>query len=331
MTNRPPIPWLLGIMCVAVTVATWSYGVPPHGPPAATAAQLEWRVLLSGPPTPRGPFRHGLFLSDVASDGNVTFGVGGAGNASVTFRSTDDGVSWNEVDLVSGGTYIAFGDNGLILVATRTSDLYRSTDAGKSWTSIKTEATRGMSGLALAGNVALVSGPDVLLRSRDRGASWQRVNVPKANLHDVGIRGAVVLAVGAGGLVLRSGDTGETFEMQWREESIEGLASVAFANDTTAVVVGASGTILRSTDAGRSWLSVASPMRVLWRSVAFSDERHGLAVGDWGQAIRTTDGGATWMRELTGTNAHLYSVNAHPSAGYLVCGVRETILRATER
>jgi photosystem II stability/assembly factor-like uncharacterized protein len=127
----------------------------------------------------------------------------------------------------------------------------------------------------------------------------------------------VAIAVGSGGVVLRSQDAGRNW---WRIPA----GSAAHLEDATFIgvtvfAVGTGGTILRSLDGGVNWQMVLSGVSSRLRSVHFGDALHGIIVGDSGVALMTADGGATWVRGATGVAASLIDVRmAGPVSGVAV-------------
>jgi photosystem II stability/assembly factor-like uncharacterized protein len=110
--------------------------------------------------------------------------------------------------------------------------------------------------------------------------------------------GQRIVAVGEGGTVALSDDSGKTFRRARTVPVQATLTAVFFADNLHGWAVGHWGVILATSDGGETWFvqhadpSLDQPLF----AVRFSDSRNGLAVGLWSMMYRTTDGGATWQR-----------------------------------
>jgi len=112
---------------------------------------------------------------------------------------------------------------------------------------------------------------------------------------------STLVAVGDGGVILRSSDGG----VSWNAVSSgtnQTLRAVAFAGPAVGLAVGSGGTVLRSTDTGQSWTSVTTPAGAgaVFSSVAFASPAVGVLT-NWNQSsdaagimLRTQDGGQSW-------------------------------------
>ncbi|NRF71997.1 glycosyl hydrolase [Aquincola sp. S2] len=157
----------------------------------------------------------------------------------------------------------------------------------------------------------------------------------------------VTLGVGPRGHILRSTDTGRSWQQVPSPVSSD-LVAVAFAGPRAAWAVGHDGVMLHSTDAGASWhkrldghglgklmvahyekLAAAQPGEAVQRAldearkaagggaalslltVWFRDEREGFAAGQFNLLLHTSDGGASWQPWLERTdNPDTYSLHA---------------------
>ncbi len=120
----------------------------------------------------------------------------------------------------------------------------------------------------------------------------------------------IVVAVGAGGVAVRSEDDGETWTLVDTGVTVD-LRAISFYDDDTALAVG-DAVILRSSDAGQTWTPIELSAVGLRAVVAtqpsyYADDspRSILAVGDAGLALRSDDAGQTWQRVDIGTRADL--------------------------
>jgi photosystem II stability/assembly factor-like uncharacterized protein len=132
--------------------------------------------------------------------------------------------------------------------------------------------------------------------------------------------GKVILIVGANGLVLRSADSGGTWDVI-SSGTTESLWGISFSGDgKTVLAVGEKGTIVRSDDAGATWAKITSgiPSNAgTLRSVTFARDSgsgsatpYALAVGDGGLVLRSEDTGSTWSSVSAGITVNLNAVAA---------------------
>lgn len=107
----------------------------------------------------------------------------------------------------------------------------------------------------------------------------------------------IIWAVGRGGKIVRSDDSGRKW-MQQPAATDANLQSIAAWDTARAVVVGNDGTVLLSADRGRSWQAVvglpgAATGRKLIR-VRRDTDGSAYAVGEFGLVLSTTGFGVAW-------------------------------------
>lgn len=212
-------------------------------------------------------------------------------------------------------------------------------------------------------------GHGYLLHSGDGGSSWAPLLTVSRFLHDVGFRGASLgLAVGDGGLILRTTDGGQS----WSEvesnttgdlrtvalgdgglafaagfgvalRSIDGGATwklvdagdvqflgSAASGANRAWLVGEGGIVRATTDGGSSWESQSSGTTQDLRGAFFISASRGWIAGAGGTLLYTEDGGATWLPRSAGIEASLNSLHfVSPSTGWVV-GSGAAILRTED-
>jgi photosystem II stability/assembly factor-like uncharacterized protein len=155
-------------------------------------------------------------------------------------------------------------------------------------------------GLLVPGsNVLLVWGSDgSILRSED-GADWTHaVTATDADLARIAANsdGSVLIAVGANGTILRSGDAGRRWQTVQPELTRADLRALAYQpSSNTFIAAGSHGNILRSTDGGQTWTSVDSSLDVQFQAL-FVDPRTDaiLLGGDEGLVGVSTDAGVSF-------------------------------------
>lgn len=97
-------------------------------------------------------------------------------------------------------------------------------------------------------------------------------------------------AAGDRGVVLRTTDSGKSWQQQRRGKIYEHLHGIFFTDLKQGCVAGPEG-LFRTSDGGESWTRAA---RGDLFDVCFSDQQHGWAVGNYPAALQSSDGGASW-------------------------------------
>ncbi len=136
-------------------------------------------------------------------------------------------------------------------------------------------------------------------RTMDGGASWQMGLKPFPESYF--LLGAEFTssttgtAVGAGGMIARTNDGGDTWS-PFTRGAVADLHGVSFSDANHGVAVGMYDTILRTVDGGNSWVSqeiTTEPSADGLSDVFATDTDTMTAVGYWG-IWRSKDAGATW-------------------------------------
>ncbi len=152
-------------------------------------------------------------------------------------------------------------------------------------------------------------------------------------LLDGALAGNVVVAVGEHGTILRSADSGRSWQIA--NSTVDAtLTGVSFAADAShGWAVGHDALILATNDAGLTW-------RKSWQGdnleqslldVCALDARHVIAVGAYGLCLETTDGGANWtVRKLLRDDMHLNRISRGPGGALYLAGERGTLLHSTD-
>ncbi len=262
-----------------------------------------------------------------------------AGESGMLYRSTDGGVSFQEVmrDTLGPALYtVAFADARHGLVGGENT-LLHTRDGGATWTDTHLATQRistaiafdGGQGFAVVTTTDVVPNSDVYLTS-DSGITFSAL-VPVGLCAPTGaaLRGRRAFIVGAedgqlGARSYLSGDGGHTWKLLSVQDlglsgrtRLPNLYAVAFADDQTVLMAGDEGLMLRSTDGGTHWETITAldglSTRAQFRGLSFLTPQVGYAVGATGDAskpgpsllLRTDDAGRTWHRLETGTSALL--------------------------
>jgi photosystem II stability/assembly factor-like uncharacterized protein len=224
-----------------------------------------------------------------------------ASGASHLVRSTDDGATWQRIDLPVTPRDVAFPEATTAVAVADYGQIFRSADSGVTWDWM-TQVPGGSFAAVAFGSATsgvAVGGGGLVMVTTDGGVNWApAVSGTSLQLRGVAFAGPdVAVAVGDGGLLLRSTDGGAT----WSEPTPPGtfagttFTGVAFASDSVGMAVTAQGEFLRSVDAGLTWaqLPVATGGNYL-SGISFLDAQHGIAVGAQAVVLVTDDGGQTW-------------------------------------
>lgn len=155
-------------------------------------------------------------------------------------------------------------------------------------------------------------------------------------LFAVALDQARVVAVGAGGEIVESGDAGRS----WRAPAV-GVTAMCLTGvvvrDGKAIAVGQEGTIARS-DAAGAWTPADSHTKERLFAVSVNAAGMAVAVGSFGTILRSGDWGATWedaapdWTDLApdGAQPHLYDVTVDDAGVVTIAGEFGLILRSAD-
>ncbi|HEY7315593.1 MAG TPA: YCF48-related protein, partial [Gemmataceae bacterium] len=245
----------------------------------------------------------------------------GAGTAGVVLYTKDGGIKWQRVmlNMLPGLNRVRFvGEQSGYKIGylvgdgndTHPSGVFLTTDSGRSWQPVP--GARSASWLAAAFDA---NGEGALAGAWNRLATVRKDRVFQVNmdtlggrsLRDLQLRGDDAIAVGQGGLVLRSTRTrGSTWDYvtnlklpenvrrAWDFHAVHGVGSHYW-------IVGRPGSVaLHSEDRGQKWEVVRIGQPLPLNGIYFTDEKHGWAVGEFGTIAATSDGGKSWQVQHRG-------------------------------
>lgn len=154
--------------------------------------------------------------------------------------------------------------------------------------------TRGLV-CTIMGLGILICASGVVAQSPETVAKLMRI----AEIYDVAVSGRTVWAVGSHGVIFRSPDLGETWEVQDSGTKNE-LFSVWAGENGEVWVVGRFGMILHTKDEGKHWevqQKETPETKANLFKVFFVTNQVGWAAGEWGSVFHTQDGGKSWVMQ----------------------------------
>jgi len=152
-------------------------------------------------------------------------------------------------------------------------------------------------------------------------------------LLDAALAGTDIVAVGERGAIIRSADSGRTWEAALSPVTAT-LTGVAFAPDTPlGWAVGHDALILATGDAGRAWQTQwqGKNLDASFLDVCALDAQRVIAVGAYGLCLATVDGGKTWTpRKILDDDMHLNRITRGPTGTLYIAGEHGTLLRSRD-
>jgi len=237
------------------------------------------------------------------------------------FHTINGGLEW---EIQTSGTKRPFVsinciDKNNIYAAGQAGQVSKTTDGGKTWKALTTGLDRQLLSVNFADvNRGIAVGDyGKMIRTDDGGASWSPASVPPdtklpEDVAEVVEPGDVVLysadfadrdhvwVVGEFGVVLASGDGGQTFHSQ-NSAAETTLFGVHFIDNQHGWAVGMEATLMATSDGGETWTKVPvdTPKGfslALYEVNVNKDSQVGWAIGNNGFLLNSMDGGQTWKR-----------------------------------
>ncbi len=103
----------------------------------------------------------------------------------------------------------------------------------------------------------------------------------------------VILTVGESGIILRSGDGGQNWEMP-QSTTYQTLRDVAFLGNQRYMAVGGAGTIIYSEDNGQSWSKLQPVVESRLNQIAYTGGNRVFVLGEDGTVLRSDDRAQSW-------------------------------------
>lgn len=256
----------------------------------------------------------GTALTSIASVGSTGWATQDNGRI---IKSTNSGTSWSCVRSSSAGTVlcsVSFADSntGWAVGSQSGSALLLGSSGGGSWDwqpvdlSSLSLPSCTLNGVCTAGTdrvIACGTGGVLVKGVRNGGTwSWSKISVPSVSYNSVALRlsgsAYVGWVVGSGGTILKTTDSGSTWQQQTSNTSAS-LNRVFVLDDSHAWATTGSSTLLRTTDGGTTWQVLSLQPGQNLQAACFANSSSGYAVCG-NNIFSTTDGGATWSTVFTG-------------------------------
>lgn len=143
------------------------------------------------------------------------------------------------------------------------------------------------------------------------------------------IKDGISLAVGENGVIIRSVDFGNTWDVIL-PGTVNRLNDVDLYG-TNAVVCGDNGTIFYSGNGGQNWSTSSYTTTKRLNDVKFISSNTGFIAGELAEVLKTTDGGMTWVQLNTGfANQNLNAIEAIDENNICVVGDAGTIFMSND-
>lgn len=261
-----------------------------------------------------GPY--GAYIRCTVVNGTTVFA---GGQYSQLYKSTDNGLTWSNVNLPINGPAImslaASGNN--IYAGTIGSGILLSTDNGTNWSKISgVTATNTIYSLAASGS-KIFAGADnsKIFLSTDNGINWTLVNsgLPSnATIWAISILGSKVFAGTSEGVYLSTNDGASWTSVN---SGISNTYIRKLVNDGTNIYAGCNSDLYKSTDYGTSWVSLnfgrsAEGILIDGSSIYSCVTGEGL--------YKTTNNGSSWTR-IFGYSGTYYEIVKSASRILIAC------------
>ncbi|MCC6865002.1 MAG: T9SS type A sorting domain-containing protein [Ignavibacteria bacterium] len=266
-----------------------------------------------------------------------------SGNAIYAFKSTDNGSTWDSVQIAANQVYIStqysLDRNGSSMVTGGAFGLINtSTNSGTNWVAHNYLGYAGtlndvwcenMNGKVIAvGSVA----PVPIIISSNGGMNWNFTASTNVTFTCYGIKmltSNTGYVCGSTSMLAKTTNGGLNWDTTKIYPTSTTLYGIDFINTSTGWTSGSTGRIFKTTDSGANWVLQTSGVTNTLYSIDMFDANTGWFVGTTGSIRKTTDGGTTWTAQTPGTTSSLYDVQMFDAnTGYL-CGLSGNVRKTT--
>jgi photosystem II stability/assembly factor-like uncharacterized protein len=237
------------------------------------------------------------------------------GSVGVVLFTDDGGLHWrtqndtrlpgvNCVRFLDARTGYAAGDGTDQFPA----GVFKTGDGGRTWKVLTGPRSTSWYSLDLGDGAGVLAGAwgQLAILHGDQVAPADIDPLGARNLRAVRMEGKRAIAVGQGGLVLESADSGgrrwgyvnyTSVSSHWGQFDFQALAWL----DRDVWLAGRPGSVvLHSGDGGEHWEAFKTGLPLPVNGLCFANERQGWAVGELGSIANTTDGGRSWRIQRRG-------------------------------
>jgi len=233
--------------------------------------------------------------------------LGFAAGENLLIRTTDGGLTWEELDIPELSQINDLGfwneNNGLAIGEEGT--VLKTENGGNLWSKISSPTISNLLSISIVdeNNIIIIGESSEIYQSLDQGASWTSITSPvNSTLNDVFyLNENLGFIVGDGGTLLKTEDGGKNFSKQDLSIS-SNLNSVVFSSELIGYAVGESGVVIKTEDGGVNWNSLNSRVTIDLKRIDISpiDPRIIVIVGDLATSIKSTNSGATFSKANLG-------------------------------
>lgn len=241
-----------------------------------------------------------LAWADIVSRDTIFLIRGSTVNVNKLYRSSDRGKTWqlvnNDLKLQIVGVDFL---NSKIGYGSRWDGLYRTTDGGVTWNDLPhfNSSTLITSLKFLNDTVGYISTENTTIYRRTNiDTIWAEFGSMAFRIHDFFIvNDSVAYAGGESGSIYRTSDSGKTWSWASPETTAYqyNIESLFFLNDTVGFATGFRGRILKTTDGGKNWTAY-SPHYADIKSLSFGSATTGYA-SNGNKVYKTTNAGQNWL------------------------------------
>ena len=270
----------------------------------------------------------GVFVLKTSPAGDVY-----AGTLRSIYKSTDQGVTWNKVDVSfpqnGYAEDIAVDDSGNIYVTNNYNGIYKSTDGGNSWA----QTNNGFPSSKYFRKVVFTTN-DILLasdlyrgiyKSTDFGANWVQSNsgydttfyVTSFNSNTSGE--IFISTAGAG--PLKSTDNGNSWVSIQGDLSLPYTSDIDFTSNGDLYVTIVQ-QLYKSTNGGTNWINITTTFNGFGFQSSYIDNNDNVwATTQNSGVIKSTDSGITWNNYTSGLTSTDVSSVVSDASGNLYASI----------
>ena len=252
------------------------------------------------------------------------------GENGTLLRTTNAGEKWDDCDtrLSSDLNAIFLLNENVAYAAGDLKKVIKTTDGGNTWNHIYEESRGNFYTIYFIDELTGFAGCySNFYRTTDGGYTWNKISLNMAPRDIAFMNHNVGIAVGKGGRIVKTVDSGETWSVVNGNVGVT-LNSVDFINESVGFIAGDGGVVLKTADGGKSWEHLYTHVgaREWLNSVCLTTEYVGYALG-FHKIHYTSDSGNTWESSDEITDNRLYSFDfVDEKTGYAV-GSMGTILK----